>query len=97
MVNLIGEMPDDELRLSLSNELCVTSDTPPVFIWHTAEDKSVPVENSLLFAGALSKCGVEFSLHVFPKGAHGLGLAEGNQVLSVWPSLCGSWLKTLGF
>jgi acetyl esterase/lipase len=72
--NLLGENASRELRLSVSPDLKVTSQTPPCFIWHTVEDAAVPVENSLMFAAALQKNGVPFELHVYPKGRHGLGL-----------------------
>src|SRR5690606_18484008 len=76
--NLLGEDPAPELVELLSNELQVTPRTPPTFLWHTVEDTAVPVENSLMFAGALRKAGVPFALHVFEKGRHGLGLAGGH-------------------
>jgi acetyl esterase/lipase len=97
MVNLLGEEPPEELRNLLSNELQVTSDTPPTFLWHTGDDAGVPVENSLLFAGALRRNGVPFALHVFPHGRHGLGLATDDPVVGAWPALCGQWLRALGF
>ena len=50
----------------------VTKNTPPTFLWHTAADQAVPVENSLQFASALYKTGVPFELHVFPEGKHGV-------------------------
>lgn len=50
----------------------VSQKTPPTFLWHTAEDQAVPVENSLQFASALYKAGVPFELHVFPEGRHGM-------------------------
>jgi len=50
----------------------VTEKTPPTFLWHTAADKLVPVENSLCFAAALSAAKVPFELHVFPQGGHGM-------------------------
>ena len=74
--NLLGKDPAPELVQLLSNELQVTKDTPPCFVWHTAEDKAVPVENSLQFAAALQKNGVPFDLHVYQKGRHGIGLAD---------------------
>ena len=74
--NLLGKDPDAELVKFLSNELQVTKDTPPCFVWHTAEDKAVPVENSLQFAAALQKNGVPFDLHIYQKGRHGIGLAD---------------------
>ena len=97
MVNLIGENPPEPLRISLSNERQVTRKTPPCFLWHTANDQCVPVENSLQFASALSHCKVPYALHVFPDGPHGMGLAANDPVVSAWPGLCVRWLKALGF
>ncbi len=97
MVALLGENPSEELRHMLSNETQVTVHTPPAFLWHTANDEAVPVENSLLFASAMSRNKVPFALHVFPDGPHGLALAEGNPVVSAWTGLCAAWLKGLGF
>jgi acetyl esterase/lipase len=97
MINLIGENPSDELIKLLSNELHVTPDTPPTFLWHTADDQAVPVQNSLLFAEALRRCGVPFELHIYPHGRHGLGLALGEPSVSSWTELCARWLKNLGF
>ena len=97
MVALLGERSPKDLRMLLSNETQVTPQTPPTFIWHTANDDGVPVGNSLLFAGALSKHHVPFELHVFPAGAHGLGLAIHDPVVSQWTGLCATWLKGMGF
>lgn len=97
MVNLIGENPPESLRLWLSNERHVTPESPPCFLWHTANDRSVPVENSLQFASALSGCKVSYALHVFPTGPHGMGLASSDPVVSAWAGLCVQWLKGLGF
>lgn len=69
------EATDGEMaQYSLEN--FVTPATPPTFLWHTAADKTVPVENSLCFAEALSACHVPFELHVFPRGQHGLSRAD---------------------
>ncbi len=97
MINLIGENPADGLRLSLSNELQVTQDTPPTFLWHTADDAGVPVENSILFARALRDHQVPFELHVYQSGRHGLGLAPEDPHVATWADLCGQWLRALGF
>jgi len=75
-VNLLGGKNDPELAKALSAENSVTKDTPPCFIWHTAGDPVVPVENSLTFASALSEKKIPFELHIFPEGPHGIGLAE---------------------
>lgn len=52
----------------------MSKDTPESFVWHTFDDNSVSLENSLLFVEALRKNGVKFEYHVFPDGCHGLGL-----------------------
>lgn len=74
--NLLGKEPSPELIKLLSNELQVTKETPPCFIWHTWEDKAVKVENALEFAAALQRNGVPFDLHVYQNGRHGIGLAD---------------------
>ncbi|MCD7783704.1 MAG: alpha/beta hydrolase [Firmicutes bacterium] len=71
----LGGVRDEETLKSHSLENLVSDLTPPTFLWHTAEDGSVPVENSLLFASALSAHHIPFELHVFEKGCHGLSLA----------------------
>jgi len=94
--NLLGENPDAKLVESLSNELQVTAETPPTFLFHTGEDKGVPVENSVLFYLALRKANVPAELHVYERGAHGVGLAANDAVLSSWPDRLAGWLKTRG-
>jgi len=73
----IQNVADGEDRAFYSLEQHVSADTPPTFLWHTAADESVPVENSLMFASALSRFRVPFELHVYPFGGHGLSLATG--------------------
>lgn len=75
MRNLLGKKYGDaELTELVSLEKQVSADTPPTFIWSTAEDAVVPVENTLLFAGALQRNHVDFEMHVYPRGPHGLAL-----------------------
>ena len=96
--NLLGDNPPAELVRHLSSELQVTRDTPPCFIWHTVEDKTVPVENALLFASALRRAGVPFSLHIYEKGAHGLGFFGRNQQPAPpWADQLRHWFKERGF
>ena len=98
--NLLGSDPQPALVHELSNELLVTKDTPPCFIWHTWEDNVVPVENSLLFAEALRKAGVPFALHIYQKGGHGLGLGTSQWDPAhrhPWTADCIYWLKVQGF
>ena len=91
--NLLGKDPDPRLVEELSNERRVTKETPPTFLWHTQEDKAVPVQNSLAYYSALTKHGVPAELHVFPRGRHGLGLARNVEGARAWPSLCEAWLR----
>lgn len=72
----IYENDDRHLLDYMSLEKHVSQDTPPCFLWQTAEDETVPVENSALFAAACKKQGVPFAYHVFSKGKHGLSLAD---------------------
>ena len=98
--NLLGDNPSPELVKLLSNEQQVTKDTPPTFLFHTAEDGAVPVENSLMFAAALAAHHVPFSLHIYPKGQHGIGLGTREWEPSKrhpWVGECALWLKELGF
>lgn len=95
--NLLGATPSAELKAALSAELHVTARTPPTFLFHTADDRAVPVENSLRFAAALRDAGVPFELHIFASGPHGVGLAQGNPALRAWPALLEQWLRGRGF
>ncbi len=94
--NLLGDNPDPELLEELSNELHVTSQTPPTFLFTTSEDKTVPAENSVNFYLALHKAGVPAELHVFEKGPHGVGLDLSDPVLGEWPRLLANWLRERG-
>jgi len=94
--NLLGADASAELIKSLSSEKQVTSQTPPTFLCHTAEDKGVPAENSLRFYSAMVTARVPGELHVFNKGRHGLGLAAGSGAAEQWPGLCKKWLTEIG-
>lgn len=99
-MNLLGKDPSAELITLLSNELQVTKETPPCFLWHTWEDNAVKVENTLDFALALRRAGVRFDLHIYEKGRHGLGLGGRFDDPSKWMDWtrdCTSWLKIEGF
>ena len=91
--NLLGDKPAGDLVKLLSNELQVTRETPPTFLWHTAEDTAVVPENSMLFAMALQAHNVPYELHIYEKGRHGIGLANGHP----WTEQCLRWLKLYGF
>jgi dipeptidyl aminopeptidase/acylaminoacyl peptidase len=97
---LLGKHPSPELIKELSNELHVSKETPPCFLFHTDEDTAVPVENSLQFAAALRRAGVPFELHVYQHGAHGMGLGSKSTdpaQMHPWAGECRRWLKEQGF
>ena len=96
-LNLLGPDPTPELVKLYSNELQVTKDTPPTFLVHTMTDKTVPVENSLMFVSALRKAGVPFELHLYEQGPHGFGLAPADPILATWAARCADWLGVHGF
>ena len=103
--NLLGNEPLPEIVELLSNELQVTKDTPPTFLFHTWEDKGVKVEGVMDFAAALQKNGVAFDLHVYQKGPHGIGLGIKGydpaqhplDKLHPWTRDVAVWLKVQGF
>ena len=91
---------DEDLISYYSLETQVSEDTPPCFIWHTAEDASVPVMNSILLASSLSALSVPFELHIFQKGVHGLSLARREtgieeRNVQAWFPLAIAWLSSL--
>lgn len=72
--NLLGDAPGEELLRKTSSELQVRPGLPPIFLWHTSEDKLVSVEHSLLYAAALREHGIPHELHIYQHGKHGTGL-----------------------
>lgn len=91
--NLIGKETTDSLVQLFSNELQVTSQTPPSFLVHSADDGAVPVQNSIRFYDALLKNNVKSEMHIYPEGGHGYGMAASNPHLNTWTSLLISWVK----
>lgn len=101
--NLLGHSPlTAEETSCFSCHLQVTDHTPPAFLWHTAEDETVPVMNSLLYAQALAAHQIPFSLHVYPYGAHGMatvdeqtnnGLSPGAMHAAAWMEAAKKWLR----
>jgi len=98
---------DGELAEYLAIERHITPDAPPAFIWHTQEDTSVPVKNSLLLASAYEEVGVPFALHIFEKGIHGMSTADSQVYRSdavpvcstsmpAWLDMSTKWLRDRG-
>ena len=104
--SLLGEKEAKVNRESLSLDKLVSTETPKTFLWHTFDDGTVPVQNSLLFSNALADNKVQFELHIYPSGVHGLGLCEEitamngrsehiNSHIASWFNLACQWIKTL--
>ena len=89
---LLGEDASPELRRSTSLDALVTSQSPPFFVWHTAEDPYVPPEHTYRFAAALAASGVPHAVHVFAHGPHSLGLARGAGEPAIWTTLASAWI-----
>ena len=94
--NLLGEpLPPDLVEL-LASDLRVTKDTPPTFLFHSADDSGVDPRNSVDFFLACQKNGVSVSLHIFPTGGHGFGLGTLGSNEAQWPTLLHKWLENMG-
>lgn len=95
--NLLGPLKNSpEMIAYYSNELQVTNQTPPTFLVHSEDDKSVPVENSISYYLACLKNGVPAEMHLYPTGGHGYGLRTAKfGSLTTWPETCKAWLMAL--
>ena len=91
------EWEKEEWLHFFSAEENVAADTPPAFLWHTAEDGTVPVQNSLLLARALADHQVPFEMHVYPAGGHGMGLASMCASAAQWGAEMCRWLLEKGW
>ncbi|HLI93223.1 MAG TPA: alpha/beta hydrolase [Puia sp.] len=94
--NLIGLNPDEKLVIRFSNEYQVTPQTPPTFMVHAEDDKTVPVANSLHFFEALEKNGVPAEMHIYPGGGHGFGL-HNPTTTDQWTDRLKNWLASGGW
>jgi acetyl esterase/lipase len=94
--SLLGDKPEQALLDELSNDLKVTPQTPPTFLFHTNADTGVVAENSVRFYLALRRAKVPAEMHIFENGPHGVGLALGDPALSAWPTLLANWLRGRG-
>jgi len=92
--SLIGKEATAE-QIKYFSSLQVNATTPPTFLLHSADDKAVPVANSLLFYEALIKNEVPVEMHLFPKGGHGYALARDKGALEEWPDLLYRWILDL--
>ena len=96
-INLIGRKPTEGMKEFMSLHKQVTKDTPEAFIWHTSSDDVVPVMNSMLYAQALSRENINFEMHIYPLGCHGLGLAPDEKYVAKWAKNLEDWLILKGW
>lgn len=102
-LSLFGEeLPNEDKLTDMSPSCQVTSSTPPMFLWGTAGDKTVPIQHSTMMATALAAKGIPFELHIYEEGDHGLALAtqatsqsreELNEIASDWINAAEIWLE----
>lgn len=95
--NLFGPDADQAQLESLSNDQHVTAETPPTFLFHTAEDKGVDAQNSIAFFLALKKAGVPSELHIYQDGPHGVGMAPADPAVFGWKDRMLDWMRSSGF
>lgn len=93
---LLGENPSPNLISNYSNDLQVTRKTPPTFLVHAKDDKTVKVENSIRFYEALQKNKVPSIIYLFEKGGHGFGLKNPASDVE-WADLVLSWMRSSGW
>ena len=93
---LLGGNTSKDLVDKFSNETQVNSNTPPTFLVHATDDKTVPAENSINFYLACRKARVPAEMHIWQKGEHGFGLGKSGTPVSRWPALCADWMNKMG-
>lgn len=95
--NLIGEHAAPEMIERLSTDRQVSKATPPIFLVHTQDDATVPVENALAFYAAARRAGVPIEMHLYEQGRHGFGLKSKAPPTNEWPQRCETWLRSHGW
>ena len=81
-----------ELAANFDPSRIADEKTPEAFIWHTSNDGAVNVSNSLRYGERLREKSVNFEMHIFPDGPHGLGLSKNNPYVAKWSDLLIDWL-----
>jgi len=96
MKNLLGLNPADSLKQYFSANKNVTRKTSPTFLVHAKDDKTVPVQNSILLNEALKEKGIATKIYLYEKGGHGFGLVNKTSDVD-WFNLLTDWLKNEKF
>jgi len=100
----MGTGNDIRKKIELSPDKNIRPDSPPFFLWQAADDNLVDARQMLHMAKELMDYHIPVEMHLFPKGGHGIGLADGSSEdtpripqVNQWVSLCINWLKEMGF
>ncbi|MFP5392071.1 MAG: alpha/beta hydrolase [Gammaproteobacteria bacterium] len=91
--NLLGANPAPDLVRLMSVEKQVTAQTPPTILFHSQDDGSVPVENSIAFYQALTRAKVPAEMYLYERGGHGMGMRTGQGNATSWPRRAEEWLR----
>lgn len=91
--NLLGKTPPAELTERYSNELQVTSETPPAFIALSSDDTSVKPLNGVNYYLALLQHNVPAALHAYPVGGHGWGFRDDFSYKRQWTEELEKWIR----
>ncbi len=91
--NLLGENPTNDKVVNFSNDQMVDKNTPPAFLIHAADDKAVPVQNSINYFTALNEYDIPVEMHIYEKGGHGFGIKNLKGSTAGWPKDCENWLR----
>jgi acetyl esterase/lipase len=100
MEGLLGDHPTQAMLNAISIVKLVTKDTPPCFIYSTTADQTVNPMNATAFYDALKRAGVPAELHIFERGGHGTGMAQGLRdlpELAIYPTLLANWMEMHGW
>lgn len=91
-----GGKTEEELRY-YSIDASVDARSVPAFFWHTAEDQTVPVQNTILTAAEYARVGIPFEVHIYPFGQHGISLGdpEVHKGAVHWPEQAALWMKRM--
>lgn len=95
-----GKSINDHEAEFFSLENRVGDETVPAFVFHTADDATVKVENSLLFISALQENGIPYECHILPSGRHGLSVCteetgQRDDYNARWMDMSIMWLNKL--
>ena len=100
MEGLLGDHPPQTMLDAVSVVKLVTKETPPFFIYSTTGDQTVNSMNATALYDALKRAGVSAELHIFERGPHGTGMAQGLKdlpELAIYPMLLANWMEMHGW